>query len=382
MPMVAAAGSLCPMAAAALQKKASDTRSPLVASLDERFEFADVDAWMENLNSKGYVVIKAVANTTEVETIKALLWKDLELMHLGLRRSEPDSWHLLKDPPFGLCGDLAQSQGQWYLRGIPKVKGVFERIWRSNDLLVSMDCVLLRKRGMPDGNRTEGLHIDQNPLVKKHRESVQGMMPLLDVTPATGGLEVVPESHAQLFQDRLAATHPNLIGKPLHDDWCALGGFTRGAKAAFYTELERDATLLQAEPGDLILWDSRTVHGGRVPEERALMEEGAVHRVGHELGRMSCTVAMTPRAFAVPRVIHGLRNGEVVSTRVPDELSGEDQALLISRRMGFEQGLTFNHCPHQGWSSGTVSPTGNFKYCRPRLTAIQERLIDGTTGCA
>merc|ERR550532_1524245 len=57
-PMVAAAGSLCPMAAAALQKRASDTRSRLVASLDERFEFADVDAWMENLNSKGYVVIK------------------------------------------------------------------------------------------------------------------------------------------------------------------------------------------------------------------------------------------------------------------------------------------------------------------------------------
>lgn len=79
--------------------------------------------------------------------------------------------------------------------------------------------------------------------------------------------------------------------------------------------------LLLAEPGDLVLWDSRTVHGGRVPDERALMEEAATSGVLNELGRMSCTVAMTPRAFTIPRVIDSLRNGEDVTKRVPDNLS-------------------------------------------------------------
>ena len=42
---------------------------------------------------------------------------------------------------------------------------------------------------------TEGLHIDQNPVLKKGMQSVQGMMPLYPVNTKIGGLEVVPHTN-------------------------------------------------------------------------------------------------------------------------------------------------------------------------------------------
>eukprot|EP00928_Gymnodinium_smaydae_P077212 TRINITY_DN60441_c0_g1_i1.p1 TRINITY_DN60441_c0_g1~~TRINITY_DN60441_c0_g1_i1.p1 ORF type:complete len:121 (-),score=0.71 TRINITY_DN60441_c0_g1_i1:9-371(-) len=117
-----------------------------VDSREMRFEFDDVPGWKGQLESKGYAVIRAVASKPEVEEIKSLLWTDLEHMCNGLQRSQPETWHLLNDFAFGICPDLAQSRGQWHLRGIPRIKTVFERIWKTNDLLVSMDAVLIRKR--------------------------------------------------------------------------------------------------------------------------------------------------------------------------------------------------------------------------------------------
>merc|ERR1719356_628353 len=177
-----------------------------------------------------------------------------------------------------------------------------------------MDCVLVRKRETSKQLAckftevtftTEGLHIDQNPVAKPLRECVQGMLPLLCVTPGTGGLEVVPGSHSESFRARLQQVYPGLAKKRFDDDWCPLRPRnSQDAKQEFYRELERDATLLAAEPGDMILWDSRTIHGGRVPDKEASLKE--IAEAGgtiEELGRLSCTVAMTPRAFAIPHVL-------------------------------------------------------------------------------
>lgn len=54
--------------------------------------------------------------------------------------------------------------------------------------------------------------------------------------------------------------------------------------------LLRSAVLLLAEPGDLILWDSRTIHGGHVGTGAA--------EANDELARMSVTVCMVPRSRA------------------------------------------------------------------------------------
>merc|ERR1711972_669485 len=105
------------------------------------------------------------------------------------------------------------------------------------------------------------------------------MVPLMAVTHNTGGLQVVPFSHTDDAKAKLKKENPRLEGR---GDWCPLHGH------------ESDAVLLLAEPGDLILWDSRTIHGGHVGTGPAnfVFDEDAEDPI--ELARMSVAVAMVP----------------------------------------------------------------------------------------
>eukprot|EP01052_Picozoa_sp_SAG31_P080343 SAG31_NODE_40127_length_283_cov_0.635870_1_plen_67_part_10 len=59
------------------------------------------------------------------------------------------------------------------------------------------------------------------------------------------------------------------------------------------------AELLLADAGDLILWDGRTVHGGRVGHGRKYDNIKQLL----ELARLSVAVAMVPRAWADEQVL-------------------------------------------------------------------------------
>jgi ectoine hydroxylase-related dioxygenase (phytanoyl-CoA dioxygenase family) len=170
-------------------------------------------------------------------------------------------------------------------------------VWSTTDLLVSMDAVIAWRPWRLDESwrpQTEGLHMDQNPFTKPKLECVQGMMPLIDVTAHSGGLQVVPRSHSEEVQARLRESYSGWGG-----DWCPLrNDDTMTARAV----------LLLASAGDLILWDSRTVHGGMVGTDAttsgAMDESGNSGRTQQEtqLVRLSVTVAMTPRARASEQV--------------------------------------------------------------------------------
>jgi len=181
---------------------------------------------------------------------------------------------------------------------------------------------------------TEGLHLDQNPFSKPGFEVVQGMVPLYAVTTESGGLEVVPRSHTDAAKTQWKSRYPHMS---LAGDWCPMH-----PNDPFY----KQAVLLLAEAGDLVLWDSRTVHGGRVGSGKE--DEKAV-----QLDRLSCTVSMTPAVRA--------------STEV-----------LRARTLGFLSGQCFNHTPHEaGTSSGTLIAKKNSKYKPPKLSAHQMALLRG-----
>ena len=120
----------------------------------------------KHVNYLGYL------DRDQVKKARNMLWSDICKLNPGLKRKSLDTWN---DNWFkskghsiapGLIPSLAQSSGAWFVRGIDNVKKSFASIWKTSDLITSMDCVIawrpwwINKLWKP---RTEGLHLDQNP---------------------------------------------------------------------------------------------------------------------------------------------------------------------------------------------------------------------------
>jgi hypothetical protein len=303
------------------------------------FDLADDANWLEHLKSHGFVVIRGVATAEQVDVAKDMLWDGIRDRSSHVIRDDPDTWNF----PLHVAGIvpwLAQSAGAWAVRGWPGVKQAFARVWETDDLIVSMDAVLLwRPWWLQDTWRpsTEGLHLDQNPFNKPGMECVQGMVPLLPVNDVSGGLMVVPDSHLDAAKDEFKRLHPQMRNS---GDWCPCDD----------EDLKEKALLLHAEPGDLILWDARTVHGGLVGNGKCQKAQG----VPAELARLSVAVAMTPRLWA-------------------------SDFVLQRRREGFRKGESFNHVPHEsGTSNGTVRAPVRRGFRPPVLSDSQQALLGGS----
>lgn len=321
---------------------------------DFRFALED-PKWLEYLQANGYVVIKQTMSPEEVARARDLIWTDIEHTNAGVTRDDVGTWNSVAPAQTGLIANLAQSAGTWFVRGIPRIKSAFARIWNEEELLVSMDAAIIWRPWWINSKwtpRTEGLHLDQNPFSKPKLDCIQGMMALYPVTPNVGGLQVVPRSHLDAAKVDFKKNYQHLAGA---GDWCPLHS----------DDPNYDKTiLLCCESGDLILWDSRTIHGGHVgtgqdpaltaaPPEDAQAPATPPEDTPCTLARMSVTVAMTPRAWA----------------------SEETQKF---RYQGCKKGLSFNHCPHEaGTSSGTIKALRKKGFAPVVLNQHQLQLLGG-----
>jgi len=318
-------------------KPVEEALDACVNSTGYRFPLADSKAWLQHLHERGYVVVAQALLQPEVSKAKEMLAEDLS-EHVGKSfvLDEPASWRDAKIGKTGLVsGSVVQRAGSWYVRSRAGVKDAFSKIWKTPELIVSMDAILVWRPWWLDASwkpETEGLHLDQNPFSKPNLECVQGMVPLLPVTESTGGLQVVPFSHTPEAKEALKQEYPRFKYK---GDWCRL------------FRDDPSSILLLCEAGDLILWDSRTVHGGLVGTgNNPIVPDSTT-----ELARLAVTVAMTPRA----------RAGKLVQ---------------MARVKGFERGQNFNHCPHEaGTSDGTLKGRVSKNYKPIQLTPEQRALL-------
>eukprot|EP01087_Luapelamoeba_hula_P004074 TRINITY_DN14036_c0_g1_i1.p1 TRINITY_DN14036_c0_g1~~TRINITY_DN14036_c0_g1_i1.p1 ORF type:complete len:332 (+),score=20.89 TRINITY_DN14036_c0_g1_i1:66-998(+) len=250
------------------------------------FDFENTAEWEKHLREQGYVVIRGTATPEDVETARGGYWGCIEAATKGtVKRADPATWTQWHTDHRGIMldGDLAHSKGAWTIRGLPRVQQAFGTIWKENDLISSFDSTLIWKPWTHNARwrpRCEGLHMDQNPFEKEGMCCVQGMMPLYDVTEATGGLAVVPASHLDTsIHDR-------------HQHWGTYGDFCVLERS---DPAQRHRHLVVAQAGDLILWDSRTVHGGHTGTGVGLPAD--------VLARLTQTVCMVPRKWASPEVL-------------------------------------------------------------------------------
>ena len=241
----------------------SEPRTPIEATYTnvDRFE-AGSTASVDYLEEHGFVVIRSALTAEQAEHALDLTWQYLEALDTGIDRHDPSTWGDDRWP-VAVHGGIIPSQGighsqaQWFIRSVPAVKQAFAAVWSDDDLLTSFDGMALWRPPSvdPSWRTTRGgswLHIDQHPTGRPGFHCVQGLVSLLPTSPETGGNVVIPGSHRWFssipdrYAERLARIDPSIdhFRFPADDPQLA----------------ETPPIMCHLDAGDLLLWDSRTVH--------------------------------------------------------------------------------------------------------------------------
>ncbi|CAF0874210.1 unnamed protein product [Rotaria sordida] len=308
---------------------------------------------LRHLERHGYTIISDVLDEIEINTAKNLIWQHLEGLKspYKIKRGQIHTWNIWPGRhEAGIVEDFGSgnSQAQWFIRSVPAIKDIFAEIWLTRNLLCSMDGIGLfrpwhlnpqiQQRDIENKTnpwKTIGAnwHVDQSPVTKPNRVCVQGIINLLPADETTGGLMVIPGSHNR-FHELLSI-------------WKKTGN---NSKIPLYHEILQEGygLLIHAQPGDLLLWDSRTVHCN-TPSFVTPQPLNNGERT--DLLRMVSYICMTPLAFA----------------ENPDE--------LIDRRLNaFRYRLTTSHWPHEFQLMGGEISRGENSI---QLTDYQRNLILG-----
>lgn len=203
-------------------------------------------ARLTELKHDGYCVLRGVLNR---ETVR-----DLALMVAE---------------EFDTLPHMAHSNAIWTLRTLDVVRGLFERIHETTDLIVSFDGVTFRRPGQQ--GLVLGHHVDQT---QNETHCFQALVALTPSNEATGTLELLRGSHRR-HRDTLRAWCPE---EPPVWQYMEVGAESDlfGACEAIRPDLT---------PGDVAIWDSRTVHAVSPPTDV-------------RTSRLVAYICMVPRAWA------------------------------------------------------------------------------------
>lgn len=172
---------------------------------------------------------------------------------------------------------------------------------------------------------------------KKGRHAVQGLVSLFDASERTGSLVVVPGSHNY---------HADALKR------------NRGPRGVDYVRIHGDDPLLwgaivsrprlvACRAGDLVLWDSRTIHCN----SPALVEDPTL-QTKHELLRGVAYVCMTPTRWA-------------------------SKTVLRERRHAAKHGVGTTHWPHEFHPTSDPSRAPPDWAPKLPLSKEQQKLVDG-----
>lgn len=146
----------------------------------------------------------------------------------------------------------------WEARMEPKILEAFAKIWGTDELLVSFDALNITLPNRADKPpRTPWPHVDQSPM-RRGIHCIQGIINLSHAGPEDGSLMLFPRSNTMTEQFFDTQTHPS--SWELKD----IRNFNE-EEIKWFQNRGLKPTKVLAEAGDLIVWDSRTVHWGGEP---------------------------------------------------------------------------------------------------------------------
>lgn len=212
----------------------------------------------EKLSSDGYCVIPNVVDLEKCQKVRDGIHEYMKKVGVDfsdetLKRTDyPNQQGIIQHLGLGQC------QSIWDLREDENVALVFEKLFGTNDLVVSFDGACVQPKGMRDTERP--IHSDQSHK-KLGRICIQGYV---NLTPAldegTGTLMVIPGGH--LKHTEFARNHPDLVA-PQKTDWFQY-------EEKHWEELGGKPIRVFGDTGSLVLWDSRTPHRGAPPSKKLL----------------------------------------------------------------------------------------------------------------
>ncbi|RAH84248.1 hypothetical protein BO86DRAFT_307100 [Aspergillus japonicus CBS 114.51] len=224
--------------------------------------------WRDDFYRQGYVVLKGVIPREKAAYYrqKELDW--LQSFNLGLDLNDPTTWtaeHLPQSFKAGMYLNYcaAHERYVWEARQEPAILDAFAQIWGTEELLVSFDTINVTFPGRTDVTWAPWPHVDQAP-ERPGLSCVQGFLNLSEAGPKDGGLLLMEGSSAH-FDEFFALNPPDRsqgIGAKHYDFYPFREEHVR------WYEQEKGCRLVKvcAEPGDLILWDSRSMHYAAFPE--------------------------------------------------------------------------------------------------------------------
>ncbi|KAJ1324214.1 phytanoyl-CoA hydroxylase [Microdochium nivale] len=225
--------------------------------------------WRDDLLRDGYAVVKGAVPRERADQYADQMHSWLENFRggMGYKRDDPST---IKHENLPIINEKGMVNGYgishedftWAVRQEPGVVDAFQKVYDTEDLIVSFDIV-----NMAFPNRTDMAsnnpwpHQDQNR-TKHGFRCMQGIVNILPNGPKDGGLIACKGAHllsTQFHEDfedepnRIWAWTPEWYGITAEGmDWLKNKGC--------------EWVKICAEPGDLILWDSRTPHYNLTPE--------------------------------------------------------------------------------------------------------------------
>lgn len=156
--------------------------------------------WRDDLVRDGYAVVKGAVSPARAAETADKMYALIESFGMGFDRNDPSTVHPDKLPVITEKGMLlaygaCHEDFVWAVRSEEGVVGAFEKVYGTQDLLVSFDTVNygFHNRGNLPANKPWP-HQDQDPEVPGFR-CLQGLVNLLPNGPEDGGLIVCKGAH-------------------------------------------------------------------------------------------------------------------------------------------------------------------------------------------